>query len=112
MSDSKKVVSLERLGNNGKIVKIKFVRDVPPARSATYMAAAFNKCFKHGIYQIIVDMENIKTLKNDFIVTVIEATTKVRRKKGDIKIYNLTESAKQAFAGFNAYSFLTFGSKE
>ena len=108
MPDNKKVMSLERVGSKSKIVKIKFIKEVPATRSAAYIAAAFNKCFKHSIYKIIIDMENINSsLHNNFIATIIEATTKVRRQKGDIKIINLSELAEQAFTGFNAFSYLT-----
>ena len=112
MSNDKKVVLLERVGATGKIIKIKFLRELTPARSAAYIAAAFNKCFKHGVHQIIVDMEHINSPHNNFIATIIEATNKVRRKNGDIKIINVSELAKQTMAGFNAYSFLTIGSEE
>ena len=111
MSD-KKVVLLERIGREKKIIKIRFIREVTPARTTAYIAAAFNKCFKHGYYSIIIDMKNINLPHNNFIATIIEATSKVRRKNGDIKIINLTETAKQTMAGFNAYTYLTIGSED
>ena len=112
MSDPKKVILLERVGSNGKIIKISFTRKIPARQSIVYLTAAFNKCFKHGIHRIIVDMGNIKSPHKNFIATVIEATSKVRRKEGDIKIINLSEKAKQIMAGFNAYSYLTIESEE
>jgi len=112
MSDDKKVILLERIGSNGSIIKIKFIQDVTPLKRALYIAAAFNKCFKHGVHKIIVDMKDIDSLHNAFIATVIEATSKVRRKDGDIKLINLSETAKQDIAGFNAFSFLTVQSED
>ena len=43
-------------------------------------------------------MNSIQSISNQFIATLIEATVKVRRKEGDIKIVNLTDKNKQLFA--------------
>lgn len=107
MSDEKKLVLLEKVGQDGKIIKIKFNKEVTPNYSTAYIAAAFEKCFKNDFNQIIIDMEHIPFLSNNFIATLIEATAKVRRKNGDVKIINLTEEAKQTMSAFNAYSFLS-----
>lgn len=112
MSDMNNFFSLERVGSDGKIIKIRFTRDVTPTRSTAFIVAAINKCFKHGFHCIIIDMEKIHLPHNLFIATLIEATSKVRRKNGDIKIINLSEHAKQTMAGFSAYSYLSIISKE
>ena len=112
MSEENKLVLLEKMGSRGDIIKIKFTQEVPSSRSAAYLAAAVDKCFKNKFYRLIVDMDNIHSPSNDFIATIIEATAKVRRQQGDVKIINLSNEAKQTMAGFNAYSFLSIKSEE
>lgn len=105
-----KAVSLECLSNDEKIIKIVFNKTLAPKKSAAYLIAAIGKCFKHGYYKIIVDMQKIEEPSNYFIAALIESTSKVRRKSGDIKVINLNEGAKQVMAAFNAYYYLSIQS--
>ncbi len=107
MSNRKKVIVLERIGQNKDIVKIRFTEEVKSQKSIVYIVAAINKCFQSGYSRLIIDMGRIDMPHNTFIATLIEATSKVRRKAGDIKIINLSEQAKNVMSGFNALSYLT-----
>jgi len=107
MSEDKKIVVLERIGQNKNIVKIRFTRNVNFQQSLKYMIAALSKCFELGYCRIVIDMGQIEATNNDLTATLIEATSKVRKKDGDIKLINLTEQAKQIMAGFSAYSYLS-----
>lgn len=106
MSDIQKI-TLERLGKNRDIIKIKFLPPINNKLLTQYLTAAFSKCFKNCYYKIILDMTHIDDPSPDFIATIIEATAKVRSKDGDVKIINASELAKQALASFNAYAYLT-----
>ncbi len=106
MSENKKII-LEKLGKNNDIIKIKFMEPISSKLLTAYLTAAFNKCFKNCYYKIILDMTNIENPPPDFVATLIEATTKVRTKDGDVKIINASEQADQALAAFNAYVYLS-----
>jgi len=106
MAERRKVI-LEKIGKNRDIVKIKFTKYVIPKLAATYLTAAFNKCFKNNYYKIILDMTHIDIPSHNFIATLIEATAKVRTKDGDVKIINMSEQAERALAVFNAYAYLS-----
>lgn len=110
MPDEVKTVSLECLSNDEKIIKIVFNKTITPTKSTAYLIAAIRKCFKHGYYKIIVDMQKIDAPSNHFIAALVESTSKVRRKNGDIKVINLNEEAKQVMAAFNAYYYLSIQS--
>ena len=106
MSENRKII-LEKLGKNKDIIKIKFMEPLSGKLLTTYLTAAFNKCFKNSFYKIILDMTNIDNPPPDFVATLIEATAKLRKKDGDVKIINISEGAEQALAAFNAYAYLT-----
>ena len=100
-------IYLIRIGKNKDIIKIQFYRSLPQHDLHTYFTAAISKCFSNKFYKIIVDMTNVDEPTTKFIATLIEATAKVRTKKGDVKIINLTHQAKQILLSFNAYSYLS-----
>lgn len=107
MSNDKKIIILERIGQQKDIVKIRFTEEVKSQTSIVYIVAAINKCFQSGYSRLIIDMGQIDLPHNTFIATLIEATSKVRRKAGDIKIINMSEEARNIISGFNALSYLT-----
>ncbi len=112
MPEKEKTVILDCVSNDEKIIRIKFTRSLLQTKSVAYLTAAIKKCFEHGFYRIIIDMETIESPTNQFIATLIEATSKARRKKGDIKLINLKEEARQCMAAFNAYYYLSIQSAE
>jgi len=110
MSKQKTVV-LECLSHKKKVIKVRFSRKISSRQSTAYMVASIKQCFKHGFYKIIFDMENIEAISGNFVATLIEVTSKVRRKDGDIKIINLSENLYSEISGFNALTFLLQESK-
>ncbi len=106
MSETKKIV-LKKIGKNKDIIKIQFIESVHQNLLHTFLTAAISKCFRHKFYKILLDMKNIDEPTNQFVATLIEATAKVRSKKGDIKLFNMTKEAKQIVLSFNAYTYLS-----
>ncbi|MBN2008631.1 hypothetical protein JW960_04705 [candidate division KSB1 bacterium] len=111
-SNQDKVIILEKVGSQKNLIKIRFLQDMPANQSITYLVAALGKCFKHCYYKIIIDLQQLTHINDNFIATIVEATAKVRREKGDIKIINLPETAKRAISDFNAYMFLSVTTEE
>lgn len=106
MAENRKVL-LEKVGKDRNIIKIRFPEPLNSKLSANCLIAAFNQCFKHSFYKIILDMTNVDEPGHDFVATLIEATAKVRTRNGDVKIINMSPSAEQTMAGFNAYAYLS-----
>jgi hypothetical protein len=106
MTESRKLI-LRKVGKNRDIIKIKFTEAVSPKLATGYLTAAFNQCFQHSFFKIILDMTYIDDPSPTLIATLIEATAKVRSKHGDVKIINVSDSAEQAIADFNAYAYLS-----
>lgn len=110
MSDIKKIV-LKKTGQNRDIIKIEFLESLPKQLQHTYLAAAFSKCFRNNYSKIILDMTNIEEPSNLFIATIIEATAKVRLKKGDVKLINMSDNSKQIVLSFNSYTYLSIADR-
>ena len=106
MTENKKIM-LKKIGKNKDIIKIQFDHSLPSQELPTYFTAAISKCLNTGFFKIILDMTQVDEPTTKFIATLIEATAKVRTKKGDIKIINLSHQAKQILLSFNAYSYLS-----
>jgi len=102
----KKTVILECLSNRKKVIKIRFTRKLSSYQSNAYLITAVKKCLNYGFYKIIIDMENIDSKTSNLTATLIEVTSKIRRKEGDIKLINLSENLHDDIAGFNALTFL------
>ncbi|MFQ5638007.1 MAG: ATP-binding protein [bacterium] len=73
---------------------------------------SFRSCFENGQYRIILDLKSINFPSSSLIALLIEATNRVRRLNGDLKIINLSNSAKNNFATFSPLSFLSFEKDE
>lgn len=112
MNGKQQKVIIDKVGSDGNIVRIKLSEDISQSGEVAYLSAALDKCIKHGFDRIILDLQNIKSACNDFVAQVIEATAKVRRHKGDIKIINLSEETRENMAAFNAYVYLSIESEE
>ncbi|MFZ5517246.1 MAG: hypothetical protein ACOY90_11445 [Candidatus Zhuqueibacterota bacterium] len=106
MGKGQKIV-LEKIGQDGSIIKIRFTEPLSAKLAPAYLTAAFNKCFKNKFYKLILDMTNIDDPSQNFISTIIEATAKVRSKEGDVKIINVSPEADLMMSGFNAYAYLS-----
>ncbi|NOZ61212.1 MAG: hypothetical protein GXO74_05985 [Calditrichaeota bacterium] len=111
MAEQHKIV-LRRVGEKSDIIKIQFTATVPTDIADSYLAAAFGKCFKNKFYKIILDMKHIDEPNYRFIATVIEATTKVRSRNGDVKLINVSDAANHTINSFNAYTYLTIDEKK
>ncbi len=112
MASQEKIVLLEKVGENKDIIKIRFVKDIPPSRSVPYLTAALGKCFQNCFYKIILDLQQLTHVNDRFVATLLEATAKVRRENGDIKLINMTTPVLQAISDFNAYMYFSITSEE
>ena len=88
----------------GNINDTQFVYDV--------LKDTFDACFESGNTKFIVDLENIKYPTSSLIALLIEVSSRARRLNGDVKIINLSKSAKNNFMSFSPLSYLSLESDE
>ncbi|NIR47843.1 hypothetical protein GWO43_05260 [candidate division KSB1 bacterium] len=72
----------------------------------------FESCFEKGQTRIVLDLKNIQFPSSSLIALLIEATTRARRLGGDLKIINLSHSAKNNLATFSPLNYLSFEEDE
>ncbi|MEE9165053.1 MAG: hypothetical protein V3U15_02200, partial [Nitrospinota bacterium] len=55
---------------------------------------SFEVCFRDSKTRIVVDLQNVQFPTASLIALLVEATSRARRLNGDVKIINLSNSAK------------------
>lgn len=70
------------------------------------------KCFNQNQYQIILNMEKIKLPPARFIVILIQATSQARRMGGDVRLINLSPSARNNLVTFSPRTYLSIAPSE
>lgn len=72
----------------------------------------FDTGFKNGDYQFVVDLKNVQYPASSLIAFLVEVTSRARRMKGDVKIINLSHTAKNNLATFSPVSYLSLEDEE
>jgi serine/threonine-protein kinase RsbW len=72
----------------------------------------FDSCLSKGDCRIILDFKNIHYPTSSLIALLIEATTRARRLNGDVKMVNVSHSAKNNLTTFTPISYLTLEKDE
>lgn len=72
----------------------------------------FESCFSKGDTRMIVDLKNIHFPSSSLIALLIEATSRARRLNGDLKIVNLSHSARNNLTTFSPLGYLSLEKDE
>ncbi len=72
----------------------------------------FEACFRNGQTKIILDLKDVTFPSTSLIALLIEATSRARRLNGDVKIVNLSNSAKNNLTTFSPLSYLSLEDDE
>jgi anti-sigma regulatory factor (Ser/Thr protein kinase) len=67
----------------------------------------FGRRMAKGEVHFIVDLQNVPFPTTRFIALLIAVTWRARRRHGDVKLINVTETARNNFASFNPINYLT-----
>lgn len=110
MSNNK--VATERIGDNRDVVKISIEGEFDHTSDVKELQATIDSCFQKGNYKIILDMEKVDFPPNSFIALLIEATSRARRAGGDLRLINLSTSARNNFITFSPLSYLAVRQSE
>jgi len=73
---------------------------------------SFEICFRDGKTRIVVDLQNVQFPTASLIALLVEATSRARRSNGDVKITNLSSSAKNNLVTFSPASYLSIETDE
>ncbi len=73
---------------------------------------SFEICFRDGKTRIVVDLQNVQFPTASLIALLVEATSRARRMNGDVKIINLSNTAKSNLVTFSPTSYLSLESEE
>ena len=73
---------------------------------------SFEICFRDGKTRIVVDLKNVQFPTASLIALLVEATSRARRLNGDVKIINLSKSAKNNLVTFSPTSYLSLETEE
>ncbi|MFQ5603060.1 MAG: ATP-binding protein [bacterium] len=110
MTDVKKVI--QRIPGYNKVVRIPLANITNTHAINEVLQESFDTCFENGYSKIIVDLTNVQFPSSSLIATLISATSRARNFKGDVKIVNLSHSAKNNLATFSPLSFLSLEKDE
>lgn len=67
----------------------------------------FDNCLQKGYKRFIVDLENVEYPNTSLIALILEITSRARRLGGDVKINNLSSSAKNNLETFSPGNYLS-----
>jgi len=74
--------------------------------------ATLDSCLKNGDSRIILDLKNIRYPSTRLIALLVEATSRARRAKGELKIINLDLKVKNSLADFSPADYLAIENDE
>jgi serine/threonine-protein kinase RsbW len=112
MSIDDKIITTENLGIDDDIVQINLEKGAELPSSLPLLDRTFRTCFKKNKTQLMVNMENVKYPPTTFIALLVEVTSQARRLGGDVKLMNLSNSARNNLVTFSATTYLSIEDDE
>ncbi|MFQ5772110.1 MAG: ATP-binding protein, partial [bacterium] len=100
-------IVVERLAGFKHIVRIPSANISDSQTIFEALRETFDSCLNNGNAKIIVDLKNVRFPSSSLIALLIEATSRARKLDGDVKIINLSHTAKNNLATFSALSYLS-----
>lgn len=106
------IIKIEPMPGSEDVVRIFLseVDDIKPMLKV--LQNTFDKFFNNGVSKIILDFKNIHFPTSSLIALLIEGTSRARRLNGDIKLINVSHTAKNNLATFTPLSYLTVEANE
>ncbi len=109
--DSKKI-AYEPIAGFDNVVRI-LLEDIDDTHIVfQVLQDSFEICFRDGKTRIVVDLQNVQFPTASLIALFVEATSRARRLNGDVKMINLSKSAKNNLATFSPTSDLSLETEE
>ncbi|HDQ44513.1 MAG TPA: hypothetical protein ENN17_03310 [bacterium] len=103
---------LEKEWLGSDTLKIRLQDGIDPNQVIPQLLVCFEKYFKEDIVRFLLDMENVSFPNGSFIAMLIGMTTEARRRGGDFKLFNVSETARNHFSTFTPLTYLSIGQEE
>ncbi|MBC7186170.1 MAG: ATP-binding protein [Calditrichaeota bacterium] len=103
---------VEKIGERAEVVRLRPAAEAGHPSAVAEVHKSFERCFERGQYKIVVDMSRVRFPSSSFIVTLFEATARARRAGGDVRLVNLTQTAKNNILTFSPLTYLSIDSDE
>ncbi len=103
---------VEKIGERAEVVRLRPAAEAGHPSAVAEVHKSFERCFERGQYKIVVDMSRVRFPSASFIVTLFEATARARRAGGDVRLVNLTQTAKNNILTFSPLTYLSIDSDE
>ena len=107
-----KIVTTQRAGINGDIVQIILGEGAELPNSLHLVEKTFKTCLQKNDVQMIINMAKINFPSTKFIALLLEVTTQARRLGGDVKLINISNSARNNLMTFSAITYLSIEDSE
>ena len=105
-------IKLERIPNSENIFRISFV-NIDNMKTVLHdLQSILDESFSNGAFNYILDLKNLQFPTESLIVLLIEATSRARRLNGDLKLINVSHSAKNNLLTFTPLSYLSMEGDE
>jgi len=101
------LVETFKMGENGEKIKIRPIGSIRDISLIPCILEVFTDCFHRGLYSLVLDLSQLKSLPPALIILLFEATAQARRKGGDVEIIHLNNSAEHSLTTFNPLEYLT-----
>lgn len=105
-------VTVERLDGSPNSVRITLNETDDVQVLQRDLQLILDSCFNQGLYNIVLNLENLEYPPTSFIALIIEATSRARRLQGDVWLVNVSHSAKNNFVTFTPTSYLTLDNND
>lgn len=105
-------LAIEPLQDFESAVKISLDGEKTAQELTPLLAETLDSCIDKGDIRILLDFNNVEYPGASMIAALVEATSRVRRLGGELKIVNITTSARNNFATFSPISYLAIEADE
>jgi serine/threonine-protein kinase RsbW len=105
-------VIIENIKGYDNVVRLRLGPSKNVQNVLTSLQECFDDCFQRGQKRFVVDLTGIEYPAASLIALLVETTSRARRMQGDVKIINLTTSARNNFATFSPISYLSLEADE
>jgi serine/threonine-protein kinase RsbW len=102
----KEELAVELIPGHEHVVRIVLAQSGESYEAVRALQKTLRTCLRDGKINFIVDLKDIRYPSTSLIAALIEATSKVRRRNGELKLLNVARSAKNNLATFSPLSYL------
>lgn len=91
------------------VAHLRVSEDVQPNEILDPLYEVFHRNLERGIEHFVLDVSNVPFPSGSFIALLIAMTMEARRRKGDLRIVHLSETAWNHFSIFTPLTYLSIG---